>query len=153
LDDRACALERARELLLQLEHAALLYRDVTDADLLQHAKRLLPEVAAPSSWLEVASAQLVFAVAAHAALEEQLKLGGLPRDATLSALASQTEHGNAARAALVELDSGSASQRAALRGSLDRWLTVTLPVLGETDLRGSYLHQFERITCSLGLAH
>jgi hypothetical protein len=153
LDDRAGTLERARELLLQLEYASTLYRDLADADLLQQAKRLLPDVPLPGSWLEVASAQLVLALSAHAALEHQLPLAGVPSEAARFALACQTEHCHAARAALDELDVTSASERAALRSSLDRWLSVISVVLGESELRGNCVHELDRVTRDLGLAH
>ena len=153
LDDRAGTLERARELLLQLEYAAALYRDLSDADLLQHAQRMLPNVNLPGSWLEVASAQLVLALAAHAALEHQLPLAGVPSEGARFALACLTEHCHAARAALDELDVSSPSQRAALRGSLDRWLSVISGVFGESELRSNCLHEFDRVTRDLGLAH
>ncbi len=153
LDDRAGALERARELLLQLEHAAALYRDLCGADLLQHAKRLTAHTTLPASWLEVAIAQLLLGYAAHFALLHQLQLTRVPSEATRFALACQAEHCSAARAALDELHASSATGRANVRTSMDYWLSVSLAALDEGEIRRRYLIELERVTRDLGLAH
>ena len=119
LDDRLSAAERARERLLQLERAADCYAEWTGADLMRDAEQLVGTLETPSSWLEASLAQLLLCVAACVELESPQLAEQLP-----DALACETEHLNAARAALHELGALSLSLRGQLQDVIPRWFTI-----------------------------
>jgi 1,2-phenylacetyl-CoA epoxidase catalytic subunit len=119
LDDRLSAAERARERLLQLERAADCYAELTAADLMRDAEQLLGTLEPPSSWLEASLAQLLLCVAACVELESPQVAEQLP-----DALACETEHLNAARAALHDLGALSSALRGRLQEVIPRWFTI-----------------------------
>ena len=119
LDDRLSAIERARERLLQLERAADRYATLTGADLVCDAEQLLGALEAPSSWLEASLAQLLLCLAACIELESPQLAEHLP-----DALAYETEHMHAARAALHELGALDAALRVRLDDVIPRWLSI-----------------------------
>lgn len=119
LDDRLSAIERGRERLLQLERAADCYEQLTGADLIRDAEQLLGTLDAPSSWLEASLAQLLLCLAARVELETPQFAEHLPET-----LACETEHLNAARAALHELGALNLALRSRLQEVIPRWFTI-----------------------------
>lgn len=120
LDDRVGAVERARERLLQLEHTAEHYAELSGADLLGDCELLLGSFEPPRSWPEAALAQLLLCLAARVELQ-----GATASDA----YACEAEHLNAARAALAELGTLEVPLHDLLRDSLPRWLTIACATL------------------------
>jgi hypothetical protein len=136
IDERAGSLERAREKLLQLERAAELYAQTTGADLLADAEKLIGELPSPTSWLEAAVAQLLLCLAAQVELEtarERSQETHAPE-----ALARETEHVNAARAALQEAHAYSDELREAVHACTTRWLAMALGTLEDDATRQQY---------------
>ncbi|MEY4577743.1 MAG: hypothetical protein RL701_2446, partial [Pseudomonadota bacterium] len=140
IDERAGSLERAREGLLQLEQAAELYADATGADLLADAERLIGAVPTPASWVESALAQLLLCLAAQVELETSLEPNAR------RALARETEHVNAARAALYEAKAFSSELRDSVRaGSSTPWLNMALDTLEDDNTRQHFTRALELI--------
>jgi|GEM_PF-3833405 len=140
LDDRAAMLDRAREELLQIERAEVLYTKLTGEPLLDAAERVIAELPAPQSWLEASLARLLVCLSARIELES-------PRPAAASdeaALACEVEHVNAAQAALRELREASGSAIELPSVFRDKWLAVALQALPSECARAHYLTTLER---------
>jgi hypothetical protein len=144
LDDCAGSIERAREELLHLERAAELYGEATGTDLLTDAEALLGELPNPSSWLEAVLAQLMLCLAAQVELETASDVQVELEPSARQTLARETEHVNAARAALHEVDAFSTELRDGLRVGTARWLPVALSTLEDDLTRARYTRELER---------
>jgi hypothetical protein len=155
MDDCAGSIERAREELLHLEHAAELYAEATGADLLLDAECLIGELPSPSGWLEAVLAQLMLCLAAQVELETASDVHLDLEPSARKALARETEHVNAARAALHEARAFSSEMREHLRESTARWLPVALGTLEDDLTRERYTRELERtaLPIQLHLSH
>lgn len=149
LDERLCSIERARERLLQFERAAAQYAELTGADLLSDAEPLLGGLPLPSSWPEAALAQLLLALAGRVELESHPGAAG-----SRVALACETEHANAARAALDELSPSDLPPRELSQAFVRRWIRVAYASL-ESERREQYAQALASVIEPMGiqLAH
>jgi 1,2-phenylacetyl-CoA epoxidase catalytic subunit len=152
LDERASAVERAREELLHLEQASEVYRELSSgADLLQDAEQVAAQLPVPSSWAEASVAQLVLCLAARVDLDQHRHLAEPFKKLTERALAEETEHVHAARAALIELRASAGLGKGELDALLARWLPVALDSLDEAPTRELYLGALSREKQALGI--
>jgi 1,2-phenylacetyl-CoA epoxidase catalytic subunit len=151
LDERAGAIERAREELAHLEQASEVYRELAGADLLQAAEQEALRLPVPSSYAEASLAQLVLCLAARVDLDQHRQVAEPFRHITDRALAEETEHVHAARAALAELCGGPNLSREAASQLLERWLPVALDSLDEDRTRAVYLAELSRERRALGI--
>ncbi|MGK3995728.1 hypothetical protein [Sorangium sp. So ce1024] len=151
LDERASAIERAREELERLESGSELYRELLGRELLDEAAPEAAKVPIPSSWIDAAAAQLALSLAARIELGRDQTLAAPFAYLSLRALAEQTEHVNAARAALCDLCDTSQAAADSASQCLGRWLLVALDLLDAGDTRRAYLAQIEREIRVIGL--
>jgi 1,2-phenylacetyl-CoA epoxidase catalytic subunit len=152
LDDRASAVERAREELAHLEEASELYRELSGKDLLKDAEGAAATLPIPSSWMEASVAQLVLCLAARVDLERQTQVEPALQKLTDRSRAHETEHVAAARSALSELCSASAAQAREATEYIERWLPVALDSLDAHETKQAYLAELERESRAIGLS-
>jgi len=151
LDDRVGAIERAKEELAHLEQASEVYRELSGADLLKDAEQVAAQLPVPSSWIEASVAQLVLCLAARVDLEQFSEAAKPLRGVTQRAIVEETEHVNAARAALLELCANSPNTAAAATGYMARWVPVALDSLEPNDSRSTYLKELEKEAGAIGV--
>lgn len=152
LDDRASAVERAREELAHLEEASELYRELSGKDLLKDAEDAAATLPIPSSWVEASVAQLVLCLAARVDLERQNEVEPALQRLTERSRASETEHVAAARAALSELCAASEAQAREAAEYIERWLPVALDSLEAQETKQAYLDELALESRVIGLS-
>ena len=151
LDERMCAVERAREELEHLEQASEVFRELFGQDLLEVVQHEMLSVSPPRSWLEASAAQLALSTASRIDLGRHLTLSGPFAQVTQKALAEETEHVAAARAAICDLcELAEDAPRQAVH-CLQRWREVGLGSLDAEDARAAYLALLDIEARSLGL--
>ena len=151
LDDRIGVVERVRENLLQFEQAAFVYSDLIDSDLLTDAERLVAQLTFPSTWLEATIAQLLLCLATRVEVDAQPQLLAPLGASARNALACETEHLHAARAALRELDGTTGAVRDLANRLIMRWQRVALGTLEEETVRARYLHMLAQELAPIGM--
>jgi hypothetical protein len=151
LDDRIGAVERAREDLLQLERAAQIYLDLTDSNLLTEAEQWVAGLSVPTTWFEASIAQLLLCLAARIELEEPQPHWEPLAPSLSCALACETEHLHAARAALAELNNKNEQGREFANQLTMRWLRVALGTLDQDAVRKRYLHAVAQELAPIGM--
>jgi hypothetical protein len=151
LDDRVATLERAREELVLLEQSSEIYAELTGADLLTDVEPRLARLDVPGSWLEASIAQFLLCAATLIELEAQPQLPSLLDSSRLRALAWETEHVNAARAALLELDALAAAALEPARALFIRWFTIALDTLETESLRKRYVQALQDLAAPVGM--
>jgi hypothetical protein len=140
IDDRAAMLERAREELLQIEHAELIYAQLTGESLLSAAERILDKLPAPKCWLEASLARLLVCLSTRVELELACDSAACDE----SALACEVEHVNAAHAALRDLRETSSREVDVPTAFADKWLDIALQALPNEPARTHYLTALQR---------
>lgn len=128
LDDCAASIQRAREELEHLEHSVECYRDLTGLDLTRELERETSGLLVPTSWVEASVAQLVLCLAARIDASHQLSTRR-PKRRLIREIAEESEHVNAARAALFERDEGQPGHLGALLRLATCWAEVALATL------------------------
>jgi hypothetical protein len=151
LDDRLGVAERVREDLLQLERAAHVYLDLTDSNLLTEAEQLVTELSFPDNWLEASIAQLLLCLATRVEVEELPQLLATLAPSMRLALACETEHLHAARAALSELDGMTDEVRELANQLAMRWLRIAVDTLDDESVRRRYLRVVAQELAPIGL--
>ncbi len=151
LDDRIGALERAKEELSHLEQASEVYREISGADLLKDAETTAAELPVPASWVEASVAQLVLCLAARVDLDQHREVTQPFRLLADKAMAEETEHVSAARAALAELCTHRAGTAEVAGDFVKRWMPVALDSLDEPETREAYLGALEREAEAIGI--
>jgi hypothetical protein len=149
LDERLCAVERAREELERLEQLVELFRERFASELLTLVADEAAGLATPGSWLEACAAQLALSLAARI----DLCAPEAPRSPlTRAALAEETEHLAAARAALEDIADMEQFCAEEALGCLQRWREVALATLPAEAARQTYLRELESELHSAGLS-
>jgi hypothetical protein len=149
LDDCAASIERAKQELEHLECSVELYRELCGGDLSDEIAGAAAALPAPESWLEAAVAQLVLCVASPLEAQAEVSAAGTRR-ARVRQLAEETEHVDAARAALSEVCATAPASFAAISKLVSRWLNVALETL-DSSARAAYLEGLRREISRLGL--
>lgn len=152
LDERASAIERAREELEHLERGSELYRELVGRELLDEIAPEIAKLPIPVSWTEASAAQLALSLAARIELGRDQGLAAPFAYLSLRALVEQTEHVNAARAALCDLCDASQAAAEGASQCLGRWIEVALDLLDSGDARSAYLDQIGREIRRIGLS-
>ncbi len=151
-DDRASAVERAREELAHLEEASELYRELSGQDLLKDAEATVAALPIPSSWVEASVAQLVLCLAARVDLDRQNEVVPALQKLRDSSRAHEAEHVSAARAALSEACAGSVEHAREASEYIERWLPVALDSLEAQETKQAYLDELARESRAIGLS-
>jgi 1,2-phenylacetyl-CoA epoxidase catalytic subunit len=151
LDDRLCAVERAREELQRLEELVELFRERFESEVLALVADETAHLSTPASWLEACTAQLALSLAARVDLCESAGLKSPFARLTPGALAEETEHLAAARAALEEMTSCGTFCAEDARGCLERWRAVALQTLATGEAQRAYLSELELTLHGVGL--
>ncbi len=150
VDDCAAAIERAREELAHLERTADLYTEFAGRDLTREIEPQIRELPVPASWLEANIAQLVLCLASRI----EGRKACATKEATVDSVrraAEESEHVDAARAALRECCGSACGERRPVPACVAAWLRLALEGLGE-DEQAAYLDALRRDVFSLGLA-
>lgn len=140
LDDRIAMLDRAREELLQLERADMLYAELSDGrSLLASAERALSDLPPPTSWLEATLARLLVCLSARIELELDHQAGIMEA----AALVHEVEHVNAAHAAMIDMGTALSKHSQLTSTFSAEWLVIALQALSGAAARAHYLLALE----------
>lgn len=151
LDERLCAVERAREELERLEQLVELFRERFESEVLALVADETARLATPGSWLEACSAQLALSLAARVDLCQPAGGDAALPLLTRDALAEETEHLAAARAALEDIADMEQFRADEALGCVQRWRDVALATLPTGAARQTYLSELESELKSAGL--
>ncbi len=148
LDDCAAAVDRMREELDHLEDSADLYRELFEAELTEQIAQASAQLPQPTSWLDASVAQLVLCLASQLEASHRLKTTRSVDRQQLRRLAQESEHVDAARAALAGLRTPMHAD--AIQAAFARWLPLAFATL-EEDVHPAYREALRRDVAALGV--